>query len=270
MWHHKLWEGLRQYGWVSRALVFVAVVVGIYMLSEAYDFFSTHYDAPVQSLFMSSDSLFIRWSKDAYESLSGGALKWVILVLLEVVIYHFMRRSLAIILGKQVENAHTFKPFLHAQKRMIVVSFFALVLESTALGIAGGLLPDIVYSPVSVLVSSGFLGFVIADNYNEQFGLNIKQSGRNLWRKYIGICIGLGVPLFFMLKIPLLGALVGPLVTSVTAAIVLRELSDLHLIGYEMSEKERQKHEKREAKKARKEARKLRRRKGRGVTVAPE
>lgn len=257
MWHHRLWEGLRNYGWVAKGLVIIAVAVGIYMIAEVVDFLNNHNNDAVQALFMSSDSLFITFFEDLYDSLSDGAMKWVILVLLEVVIYHFMRRSLAIILNKQVENAHTFKPFLEAQKRMIVVSFFALVFEGLVLNVGETFLPGFINVLFSILVSSAFLGFVIADNYNEQFGLTIEQSRRHVWRRYIGISIGLGLPLFFMLKVPLIGAVIGPLVTSVTAAIVLRELSDLHLVGYQMNEKERAKFEKKEAKRRRKEERKL-------------
>ena len=259
MWRHKLWRGLRQYGWVAKFLVTIGVVVGIYMIGEAIDFFNDHRNDAVQALFMTTDSLFVRLASDAYESLSDGALKWIILVLLEVVIYHFMRRSLALILDKQAEDQHTFKPFFTAQKRMIIVSFLAFCLESCLLGLTEGLFPVSVYVVTSTLISSAFLGFVIADNYNEQFGLNIKQSFNNLYRHYIGICIGLGLPLYFILKLPLVGAVIGPLVTSVTAAIVLRELSDLHLIGYQMSEKEQRKAEKKEAKRARRMARKAKR-----------
>ena len=256
MWHHRLWRGLRDYGWVARGLLIIAVLVGLYMISEAIDFFGDHHDDAVHALFMTPDSLFVRWATDAYDSFSDGGMKWVILVLLEVVIYHFMRRSIAIILGREAKDQHTFKPFLTAQRRMIVVSLIAFSLESVIIGVAEGLLPSVLYAPVGLGVSATFLGLVIADNYNEQFGLTVSQSFRHLYRNYIGICIGLGLPLFFMLKVPLLGAVVGPLVTSVTAAIVLRELSDLHIVGYQLSDKEQQKADRKAAKKAKKLARK--------------
>ena len=252
MWHHRLWRGLRDYGWVARGLLIIAVLVGLYMISEAIDFYGAHSDDTVHALFMTPDSLFVRWVTDAYESFSDGGLKWVILVLLEVVIYHFMRRSIAIILGREVEDQHTFKPFLTAQWRMIIVSTIAFTLESVITGVSEGLLPSVVYGPVSLGVSATFLGLVIADNYNEQFSLTVEQSFRHLFRNYIGICLGLGLPLFLMLQVPLLGAVIGPLVTSVTAAIVLRELSDLHIVGYQMSEKEREKADRKAAKKAKK------------------
>ncbi|MEL6359081.1 MAG: hypothetical protein AAFQ01_03995, partial [Bacteroidota bacterium] len=66
--------------------------------------------------------------------------------------------------------------------------------------------------------------------------------------------------LFIILYVPLIGALLGPLLVSVTAAIVMRELSDLHLVGYIPSEKEMKKMDKKERKAEKKAARKARRR----------
>jgi hypothetical protein len=256
MRNHRLWVGLRQYGWVSRALVIVGVLVGLFMISEVVDWFEQHTEDPLYAMAIGSDSLLLRLFNDAYESLSDGVLNWVVLVLLEVVIYHFIRQTLRVVLGKDVEAAHKFKPFLQAQIRMIKVSVMAVILQETLLGLGGGLLPDFSYGAFALLVQSAILGYAIADNYNEQFDLTIRQSLRHLWRNYVGICIGLGLPLFLMLKVPLFGTILGPLVTSVAAAIVLREKSDLHIVGYRMSEKERRKAEKKEAKRQRKAARK--------------
>ncbi len=258
MLNHRLWQGLRDYGWVARALVIVGVILGLATISEVMDWFQDHADDPLYTMAFGGDSLIYRLFADFYDSLSDGALNWVILVLLEVVIYHFMRRTLLVILQKDVEEAHTFKPFLQAQKRMILVSAMAVVLQETLIGIGEGILPGFVSWWFGLAVQSVILGYAIADNYNEQFDLTIRQSLRHLYRHYIGICLGLGLPLFLMLKVPLFGTILGPLVTSVAAAIVLREKSDLHLIGYQMNEKEQAKAAKRAARRERKAARRAR------------
>lgn len=249
MRNHRLWEGLRDYGWVARALVVVGILVGLTMISEVVDWFQHHADDPLYAMAIGADSLVYRLAVGAYESLSEGALNWVVLILLEVVIYHFMRRSLRVIVDRDEKEAHTFKPFLRAQKRMIKVSIMALVLQEVLINVGQSLLPSFIHWWYAVGVQSLILGYAIADNYNEQFDLTIEQSLRHLWRNYIGICLGLGLPLFLMLKVPVLGTVLGPLVTSVAAAIVLREKSDLHLVGYQMSENERRKADKRAAKK---------------------
>lgn len=256
MVNHRLWEGLRQYGWVARGLVVIGILLGIQMISEIGDWFNQHQNDSLSAMVIGGDSLFIRWFRNLSDSMSDGMLNWVILVLLEVVIYHFMRRTLQIILRKNVENAHKFKPFLDAQIRMIVVSMGAVLFEGILLNVGETIHDGWFFWPFSLLVRSIFLGYVIADNYNEQFGLTIGQSWRNLYRDYIGICCGLGLPMLIMMQVPIIGSVLGPLVTSVTAAIVLREKSDLHIIGYQMSEKEREKAEKKAAREARKMAKK--------------
>ncbi len=256
MVNHRLWVGLRQYGWVARGLVIIGILVGLVMVGEVVDWLQVHADQPLSAMAIGSESLIFRWFEEAYESLSDGVLNWVVLVLLEVVIYHFMRQTLRVILQKDVEEAHKFKPFLQAQVRMIQVSIMALILQEILVGIGNGVLPSSVEWIFSLGVQSTILGYAIADNYNEQFELTIQQSLRQLKRNYIGICMGLGLPLFLLLKVPVVGTILGPLVTSVAAAIVLREKSDLHLVGYKMSEKEQRKADKRAAKAERKALRK--------------
>ncbi|MCP9235664.1 hypothetical protein [Lewinella sp. JB7] len=248
MRNHRLWEGLRDYGWVARGLVIVGVLLGLTMISEVLDWLQNHSDEPLYAMAIGADSLVYRLAVKGYESLSEGALNWVVLVLLEVVIYHFMRRSLQVVVNRDVAEAHTFKPFLQAQKRMIKVSIMALVAQETLVNLGDSLLPATLEWWFAIGVQSLILGYAIADNYNEQFDLTIQQSLRHLWRNYIGICLGLGLPLFLILKVPVVGTILGPLVTSVAAAIVLREKSDLHLVGYRMSEEELRKAERRAAK----------------------
>lgn len=267
MINHRLWEGLRSYGWVSKMLVGVAILLAIYMITEAVEYVDTHEQVGFVGMAFGSESLVWLWIKEAYGSLSGGVLNWITLILLEVVIYHFMRQSLRVILKKDVEKANTFKPFFDAQVRMIKVSVVAFFVEALLLNLGEMILPLWIFWGWSLFFRALLIGYVIADNYNEQFGLNINQSSRNLKRNYLGICLGLGLPLLLMLKVPVFGTILGPLVTSVTAAIVLREKSDLHIVGYQMSEKERQKAEAKAAKKAKKVARKAAR-KGRKYKVS--
>lgn len=259
MVNYRLWEGLRQYGWVARMLFGIGIVIGLYMFSEIWNWYESHEQLSLSAMVVGQDSVLLKWGKDAYDSMSDGMLNWVTLILLEVVIYHFMRRTLQIILKKNVENAHTFKPFFEAQKRMVLVSFYAIMIETVVLAVFTDDESGWWYLLLSTALRSLLLGWAIADNYNEQFGLTIQQSTRNLRLHYIGICLGLGFPLFLMLKVPIIGTVLGPLAASVTAAIVLREKSDLHIIGYQMSEKERIKAEKKAAREAKKAARKSRR-----------
>ena len=254
MLNHRLWEGLRSYGWVAKLLAGVGIIGSLYVLGEVSEWWASHDQISLAAITVGEDGLLLRLWKDFTGSLSDGVMNYVILVLLEVIIFHFMRRTLKIVLNKEVKDAHTFKPFYQAQKRMIAVSFIAVVAQEILVGITED------YGTISkvaeLYIQATILGYPIVDNYNEQFDLSISQSIRNTYRRHLGICFGLGLPLYLLFKIPLFGALVGPLLVSVTAAIVLRERSDLHIIGYQMSEKEKEKAEKKARKAAKKAARK--------------
>ena len=100
MLNHRLWEGLRQYGWVARGLVVLGVFMMLYAIFEAWDWLDSHADAPLVAMVMGRESLTWKWVTELYESMSDGILNMVTLVLLEVVIYHFMRRTLQIVLKK--------------------------------------------------------------------------------------------------------------------------------------------------------------------------
>lgn len=254
--YYKLWAGLKEYKWVFRFLIIVAGLAGLYLLAEYNDWANEHTNDSIMSFFVGSDSLVSTIGRDTYDSLTDGALKWIILILLEVVIYHFMRSTLKIQLGKDMPDAHNFKPFLEAQKRMIKVSAVAYLIEAL---MVNGLLDTIFVllpfigwlEPVLVLsLQSGLLGFAIIDNYNEQFNLEISQSLRYAFQKYLGVMLGLGLPLFLILQVPFFGAIFGPVLAAVTAGIVMKELGDLHTIGYIPSQSELKKVKKRKLKKA--------------------
>ncbi|MEM6398568.1 MAG: hypothetical protein AAF741_19620 [Bacteroidota bacterium] len=265
MWHYKLWRGLRDYGWVAKGLMIVGILVGLYVVVDIIDWLDrASSNVGQMSLLWGENSLMGRLGDDVMRLLTDGSMKWVILVLMEVVIYHFMRESIKVVLGKDIPDANTFKPFFNAQKRMIGVAFTAWIIEllitKVAFGVAFGILPflDFLRQPLTLIVQAYLLGFAIVDNYSEQFDISIEQSLSYVRRGYMGVCLGLGIPLFLILYIPVIGTFVGPLLMSVTAAIVLRELSDLHLVGYIPSEKEMKKMEKKEAKRRRKAEKKAR------------
>ncbi len=260
--HYKLWRGLWQYRWVFRFLLVVAILSIGALYGEINDWLRSHQQTNAAAFFIGGDSLVMNLGKHTFSSLTNGAGKWVVLILFEVVVYHFMRGTLFVVLGKEMPGANSFHPFLRAQKRMIFVSVTAFVLEIVLVNVGTGILFGILSplswlkQPLALLIKASLVGFAIVDNYNEQFKLSVEQSLRYTRMNYIGVALGVGLPLYLMLKIPLLGSVAGPILASVTAAIVMKEVADLHTVGYQPSENERQKIAKRAAKRAAKRSRK--------------
>ncbi len=229
---HRLWQGFSKYGWLSRFLLAVGVLLSIKLGSVVFDWWQQLFGADTAALSLTSmGGMFSETVTDGYELFTAGYMKYVILILLEVVVFHIMRGTLTILTGRA--GGTSLREFVHAQVRMVKVVLRAWVLEliltilvSVIFGIFGVF--EVLEGAFVFLIQCYFLGFVILDNYNEQFGLTIKESDLYA-RDYIGVSLALGFLLYVLLLVPILGAVVGPVLVSVLAAIVMVEQGDLHL-----------------------------------------
>lgn len=228
----ELWKGINRYNWVFKALFIVGILIGVSFLTEVGGW--------IRSLFVSHNSInafaatgmmISNIATDGYESFTSGLLKYVILVLSEVVVFHFMQRTLEEIQGHPVRT--DFKAFFNAQMRMIKVAVRSWVMEiivsalvSVVFGIFGFM--DWLESPVLFLVQCYFFGLVILDNYNEQFGMTIKES-MAFSKSYMGVSMALGFVLYLLMLVPLVGVVGGTILVSVTGAIVMSKIAKLEI-----------------------------------------
>jgi uncharacterized protein involved in cysteine biosynthesis len=67
-------------------------------------------------------------------------------------------------------------------------------------------------------VYSYYLGFAFFDNYNEQFGLTIKESAE-LTKENMGAAIMLGIAAHVILILPIIGAIIMPIFCAVAATL---------------------------------------------------
>lgn len=231
IYEKKLWQGFWRYGWVTRFLIVVALIIGIKFLSILIGWFG-EVDASSPSAAMSAlGNLTARFYEEAGQFFFAGSAKYIMLILVEVLVFHFCRRTLSLIAERETESS--FDDFLKAQIRMIKVAIRSWVLESILsllIGIALSILGFLDFlKPVLIFgVQCYFLGWAVVDNYNEQFGLEIKESALYT-RDYAGIALGVGMVLYVVLMIPLAGPIAGPIVAAVTATLVMYRMSDLHL-----------------------------------------
>ena len=227
---HRLWEGLMQYGWIIRLLVVASVLLGLSMLSVFIQWIHSLDITNGMAMVAGVGTLFSQTALEGYELFTSGFMKYVILILLEVFVYHFMRRTLMLTVGKS--EGITFTDFFHAQIRMIKIALRSWIMELIAsilikvffaiFGIFDFLEPVLLFG-----VQCFYFGFAIMDNYNEQFGLSIDASARYS-RDYLGVALALGLVLYALLLIPILGTVVGPVLCTTTAALVMVKQADLH------------------------------------------
>ena len=230
---HKVWKGFWNYGWVSKALMFIGAIVGLNFLDVYIDWFFSSRSESVYGAVQSMGSLFNNFALEGYELLFAGSMKYVIIVLVEVIIFHASRETIKIILEKKGDTS--FNTFLKAQIRMINVVCFAWIMEmicSILIDIALGIFSPLGFlKPALILiVQCYFLGFVVLDNYFEQFDLKIKESLRYT-KKYAGVALGIGSVLNLAMLVPFIGAIVGPFIAAITVTLVLYKLSDIHILG---------------------------------------
>ncbi len=226
---HKLWNGFDRYGWLAKMMLLIAVLIGCYFISIVYNWWQNT-GANTSNLYSAASSvgtLFQDIFTEGFKPLYMGGMKYFVLILAEVLVFHFSRRTLEILTGKAGQSK--FEEFVIAQKRMIKVaifSFFVEVIGKMAFGIFFNFYGFLEFSrPVLVLVLQCFLlGFAVVDNYNEQFGLPIKASFRYTL-KYSGIALVTGAILYLLLFIPLIGALAGPIIAAVAATIAMHEFT---------------------------------------------
>lgn len=227
---HKIWRGLRSYGWVVRLLIFIAIIFGLHMFSSLADWIGhlSNREDPV-SFQAGMSSFFNKVAIENFKWAFDGSAKYLVLILLEIVVFHVTRKTLEIKTG--ISRDATFNAFLHAEWRMIKVALYCLIMEKLAnipIAIVTGILPfEAILEPVlQFFVSCFFLGFAILDNYNEIFKLRIRESFKATGPMF-GIAMAIGMVTFLLMYIPLIGAIAGTLLGAVVCTIILEENEEL-------------------------------------------
>ncbi len=231
---HRLWIGFWKYGWAARFLMFLGAIVGLKFWSVLMSWWQSAEMSNPMTATASIFSLFKNVSVEGYEMFYIGGAKYLILILMEILIFHFARKTLEILRGEAIDA--TFKTFVQAEIRMIKIVIRSYILEmiltfliSTLMGMFG--LESIKFIPI-FLVQCYFLGFVVLDNYNEIFGMSIKESELYA-RRFVGLAIAIGAGTYILLTIPLIGALVAPLVAGVAATLAMYERT-IHEVELEL------------------------------------
>ncbi len=220
---NQLWNGFLDYSWVTKFLMIIGILVSLKFTGVFNDFFNQTSQQGIS--FNTLGNLVGNTIDEGYDLFKMSGFKYAILILSEVVIFHFARKTLEVLTGEKADA--TFNTFIQAQVRMFKVVLFAYVMETLTtilVGVGLSILGIGVVKPVfSFVIQCFFLGFVIIDNYNEIFHMSIKQSFKYT-RQYTGVSIGIGIVVYVLMLLPVLGAFLAPLLAAVTATITMYEL----------------------------------------------
>ena len=216
---HKLWKGFGQYKWLLKIGVVILAILVFDVVSSVPDILNN--SNPAQAALNSSFN-----SLGSLEEYLGGGMKYLLLIAIEIVIFHFTRRSLMAVTGDHIPT--DFDTFIKAEKRMIKVAIFSYIMETVYRMLSNTVLSmigfEIAQDVMLFLIQSFYLGFALVDNYNELFHMTLKQSHRFTWH-YAPVAIITGGIVNVLALIPGIGMVIGTVICSVIVTLSMHELT---------------------------------------------
>jgi len=215
---HKIWKGFTNYGWASKFLILVGLLVSLSFLAIIVHWFQGVFGDGTG--IGTNTSAMIAEMKELF--LLEGGIKYLILIGVEILIFHCSVNTINILNGQK--RVPVFQDFVAAEKRMISVVIRAYILEMIATAILINLLKIVglewyAFIPI-FFIHAYFIGFTFFDNYNEQYGFTVKES-TVLINERIGAVIGIGMVAVLLLKLPVIGAIAAPILGATTATMYL-------------------------------------------------
>lgn len=221
---NKLWKGFTEYSWVSNFMLLIGAIISLRFGGIIGNWVD---QATTQGMSIASvGNLFSETFHEGKELFMMSGFKYIILILLEVVIFHFARKTLEVLTGEAAQA--TLKDFITAQVRMFKVVIFSYTMETIFSIFAKMILSAVGLDYLEMIavffIQCFFLGFAVVDNYNEIYEMSIKNSFKYT-RQYAGVAIGVGVVIYVLMLVPVIGAVLAPLLGAVTATMVMYELN---------------------------------------------
>lgn len=153
-----------------------------------------------------------------HQPLFSGFLKLILLLILEIVIYHFSVKTNNILKGQK--GTIEMKDFVEAEIRM-----FKVMLRNAVLGWIAWLILKVIFSVLGLsflhdsayyIITAFYLGFAFIDNYLELYNISISSSAV-IVRSHIGGALVIGLISSALLLVPLIGPLFIPILCSIAA-----------------------------------------------------
>jgi len=216
---NKLWKGIFEHKWILLLTIIISILFTFSLFSDLFSYLFSSEEIQDLGLINLEEDYPNAKEKNKSTAILGGS-KFLLLIMFEVVIFHFSVKTLEILNNEKYVT--TFGMFMKAEIRMIKVlirSFFQSILAQVILWfllLVSGL--DFLMPFLMFIVHAYFIGNAFFDNYNEQQKLNIKESDICI-RNHFGAATTLGIIASIGLMIPIIGPLVIPVLAAITANI---------------------------------------------------
>lgn len=225
IWEHRPWKGLLKHRWAFYILTGVGLLVGWELIRVIIQIAGAMRTALSPDL-VAPAGFWGRIDLGKFTWILHGGQKYLVLIILEIFTFHFIRQTLSIRTG--LVSEHSFKSFTHAEKRMMSVSLQAWVLKSISRGIAYGALGIVglktLKMPVGYLIEFYFLGYILVGNYLECFSYKVRESEK-IVRTMAGVAVAVGLVAFLLMKIPAIGIVLATTIGSVAATLAMERFA---------------------------------------------
>jgi hypothetical protein len=153
-----------------------------------------------------------------------GGRKYLVMIVLELVVFYIIQRTLEIRTGRKPELST--RAFIEAEVRIVRCTVLAFVLETilrfVVVELALNILNlDFLDKPVGFVIQCYFLGFAMVDNYHECFDLGVQQSEKRTRRTAIGVALAAGMVAQLLMYVPLVGAFTATVLGAVAATLAM-------------------------------------------------
>lgn len=218
-----LWKGLFKLKWVFWLAIIFSMIISFQFISVFFEWIQVMFLGDQEgSDFHTNTSMLSNIQVFGNEVFLTGGVKYLIFIFAEVIIFHCTVTTINILSGKT--QRPKFKDFLNAEKRMILVVLTAWIMEIIVSFVIGLILSifglNLIKKFAEFIIEFYFIGHLFLDNYNEQFGLTVKESFRHI-RGHAGAAIAIGAVAYFLFLIPVVGMIVAPILGAVTGALYM-------------------------------------------------
>jgi len=156
--------------------------------------------------------------KAGHKPLFSGSLKFLLLIFLEVIIFHFAVKTNNIL--KNDNKIPAVKDFTKAQVRIFKVMgrkwIYGLIMYGLVSVICTLTNTQALKDSIMFMIYGYYMGFAFLDNYLEQFKFSINESAQVI-QGHFGASLIFGLFTSIVINIPIIGPLVVPFICGIAA-----------------------------------------------------
>ncbi|MBK9737756.1 MAG: hypothetical protein IPO92_23590 [Saprospiraceae bacterium] len=227
IFENKLWIGFFKH----KLTLLISIIASLVIPWSIFNFFSSNVKAAYDSNFKNTEIATASLQNAvSFSSLFEGSNKFLIFVLIQMLTVYFSNKTIEHFSGIRIKMSG--KELIQSQIRSIWVSgrnwLLNLVIGvgiSILLGVFG---PKFLEDWLKWAVSCYFMGYLFFDNYNNTFGLTIKESSFVI-RKHFGAALAVGIVANILFILPFIGALFVSFICSVAATWYMHTSEDNHV-----------------------------------------